>query len=345
LDTDAKVDCAWGMWSAWSYCSETCDGGVHTRVRSAAWDARNGGAPCEGLNKEFKKCNEQPCPVNCHFGFWSEWTDCSQTCGGGEQIKKRVWAPAAAHGGLPCEGERVENRKCYDEQCPQDCLLDDWTDWTECPATCGGAFHTRERPIIDPPLFGGKTCETNLAHTEACGEVNCPIHCNWELWTSWSACSTTCGAGHQLRTRAENQKALHGGSACPGEGNETKDCFENFCDHSVLVNVDTGNGIVMPMTLTSNWTDHDPLIKFKPGETFSLKVVQTLAPTTKKGCTCLANWLLQGFPKCATEANGHCCNPDNEATGDWCFTQGDCGGENWDNCVPRTAGVAFTSPS
>jgi hypothetical protein len=55
-----------------------------------------------------------------------------------------------------------------------------------------------------------------------------------------------------------------------------------------------------------------------------------LAPTTTKGCTCSSS----GQYSCATNANGFCCNGDNDPIGPWCITSEACSGTNWDYCTP-----------
>eukprot|EP00923_Selenidium_pygospionis_P051633 GHVN01089526.1.p2 GENE.GHVN01089526.1~~GHVN01089526.1.p2 ORF type:complete len:190 (+),score=13.00 GHVN01089526.1:1234-1803(+) len=54
------------------------------------------------------------------------------------------------------------------------------------------------------------------------GEVDCGLE---EFWTLWSACSVTCGSGHQKRRRT----ALDDSRLLGCELFETKDCFEVPC--------------------------------------------------------------------------------------------------------------------
>ena len=56
------VDCKWGEFDGWSWCSKTCGSGIEIRSRSIVTVAQNGGKDCEGDAKEVKACNEQDCP-------------------------------------------------------------------------------------------------------------------------------------------------------------------------------------------------------------------------------------------------------------------------------------------
>lgn len=55
------------------------------------------------------------------------------------------------------------------------------------------------------------------------------------------------------------------------------------------------------------------------------------APVTRKGCICKSG----GIHECATQQNGFCCNPDSDPSGDWCHTEGQCHGADYDYCSPR----------
>jgi hypothetical protein len=60
LTPPAPIDCRMTEWSPWSGCSESCGGGIQTRVRSVLVPAANGGKACESLVAS-QTCNTQPC--------------------------------------------------------------------------------------------------------------------------------------------------------------------------------------------------------------------------------------------------------------------------------------------
>jgi hypothetical protein len=67
------------------------------------------------------------------------------------------------------------------------------------------------------------------------------------------------------------------------------------------------------------WDYCEPRVRHEP-----------IAPATARSCTCSSS----GQHSCATSANGHCCNGDNDPNGPWCLTTATCGGTNWDYCTP-----------
>ena len=46
----------------------------------------------------FHTCQE---PIDCALQEWSSWTECSKTCGGGEQTRERKIEAEARHNGKP----------------------------------------------------------------------------------------------------------------------------------------------------------------------------------------------------------------------------------------------------
>lgn len=58
--------------------------------------------------------------VNGHWGQWSEWKDCSVTCGGGSQTRSRQCNnPAPSNGGQVCFGISTDKRYgCNSQDCP-----------------------------------------------------------------------------------------------------------------------------------------------------------------------------------------------------------------------------------
>jgi len=56
------------------------------------------------------------------------------------------------------------------------------------------------------------------------------VNGNWGAWSSFGACSLTCGSGTQTRTRLCNNPApSNGGVACSGAASESQACNTQAC--------------------------------------------------------------------------------------------------------------------
>ena len=149
--------------------------------------------------------------IDGNYTEWSEWSDCSATCGGGSQVRSRKCTnPPPQHGGKNCDdlGPAEQTQKCNPDPCcefkfnwfkynqfifmffkhililffftPDRVAIDgnytEWTEWTDCSATCGGGFQARSRKCTNPPpQNGGKNCvelgpanQTHECNTDPC---------------------------------------------------------------------------------------------------------------------------------------------------------------------------------
>ena len=58
--------------------------------------------------------------VNGGFTPWANWTECSQSCGGGITSRTRTCInPMPMYGGKPCPEKPVETKECNVQPCPQ----------------------------------------------------------------------------------------------------------------------------------------------------------------------------------------------------------------------------------
>ncbi|XP_044763903.1 A disintegrin and metalloproteinase with thrombospondin motifs 9 isoform X2 [Coccinella septempunctata] len=60
-------------------------------------------------------------PINGGWGLWSEWSECSRTCGGGVKTSQRLCNnPIPENGGDYCIGHNIRYASCSIQQCPDD---------------------------------------------------------------------------------------------------------------------------------------------------------------------------------------------------------------------------------
>ena len=56
--------------------------------------------------------------IDCVWGEYGEWSNCSATCGGGSTTRKRTEATPASNGGASCTGSATETETCNTNACP-----------------------------------------------------------------------------------------------------------------------------------------------------------------------------------------------------------------------------------
>lgn len=111
--------------------------------------------------------------------------------------------------------------------CPIDCVLSDFDDWSGCDQTCGGGEKTRSRTQLFQPQHGGKAC-ASLSETKACATEPCPEDCVLTDFVAWTSCSRSCDTGYRMRDRHVVKEAKHGGLSCR-HLTETEQCGTMLC--------------------------------------------------------------------------------------------------------------------
>ncbi|XP_028033277.1 uncharacterized protein LOC114245334 [Bombyx mandarina] len=110
---------AWGEWSPWTACSESCGIGLRRRRRSCLEmrtpiSTSTWGTHCKGQHDELEMCENKKCSLNGGWSGWGPWGPCSQTCGAGRRSRSRSCTrPIPAGNGSPCMGQRTEIGSCH----------------------------------------------------------------------------------------------------------------------------------------------------------------------------------------------------------------------------------------
>lgn len=226
---ECKVDAQCGEFLPWSDWSATCGTATRKRVRDSynIPPASGGGLTCleqtpPQVESETQTVDKTPCPVQQQPGPWSDWSECSTTCGGGQQHRLREGLPQEGelYGGENLEAQGIAAREtiiCNENPCPVDATCGEWTPYGPCSKDCGGGTQVRRRePWLDNALHGGRTCMQQ--HPEGptsmkeCNSQPCPVDEVPGEWEDWQPCSEQCGLGEQLRHRGKSvQEAMYGG--------------------------------------------------------------------------------------------------------------------------------------
>lgn len=237
-------NCEFSKWNDWQDCSMPCGGGQQHRSRILLVEATEGGKPCEGDLEEFHACNTQPCravpKVDCAFGDWTRWSDCSALCNGHQERHRSILA-LAEHGGKACDGPERVVRGCNlgsatcRAESPKDCVLGQWSSWSHCSHDCDGGQRARHRQIKAYPANMGKPCEAALSQTQHCNTQIClgeqgRHDCHWQAWEAWEACSRSCDGGERTRRRSIAAEASGHGRACEASSSlEAEPCNTASC--------------------------------------------------------------------------------------------------------------------
>jgi hypothetical protein len=119
------------------------------------------GLPCVGSNYEISSCNSSiECPVDGVWTTWTNYSDCTASCGTGIQTRTRACVNQT-NGGQTCVGSATQSVLCNTNiACPGLTVLlcyrkhmhilflnmivnGQWTTWSQqspCSATCGNGY-------------------------------------------------------------------------------------------------------------------------------------------------------------------------------------------------------------
>ncbi|XP_029943604.1 SCO-spondin, partial [Salarias fasciatus] len=208
-----KVDGGWSRWSPWSRCDKPCGGGRSIRTRSCSSPPpKNGGRKCEGEKNQVKPCNTRPCDeAGCPPGqeFVSCANQCPQRCSDLQQ-------------GIECQDSAECQPGC---RCPTGELQQDglcvrlWQ--CDCVDALGQVWAAGSSHQAD---CNNCSCRDGRL---LCSNHSCRAGCVWSSWSSWAACSVSCGRGQRTRYRSLIPEA--DGTDCNFEEVQHRGCDPGPC--------------------------------------------------------------------------------------------------------------------
>ncbi|XP_075068934.1 A disintegrin and metalloproteinase with thrombospondin motifs 16 [Mixophyes fleayi] len=225
-----------------SECSASCGGGHMNTKEGCYRDLRVqvNTSFCNAKNRPVivpVPCNLQACPPSWSAG---NWTECSQTCGTGEQFRQ-IHCKQRRHYKLEIVAKKLcsmpqpaHRQTCKTHNCPPA-----WSvgPWSECSRTCGKGWKKRSvvckstNPSLQVQILHNAACTSEFKPKtqETCVVKRCnkPKKFQW-LVASWSECSATCGLGIQKRTIQCKEKNVSG---------KYRDLASKKCSHLEKPNV------------------------------------------------------------------------------------------------------------
>merc|ERR1719291_1002058 len=168
------TDCEVSEWKvAGEGCSVSCGGGTIHYFRDVLVQA-DGGLECPALEKQ-EDCNTFDCPVDCVLDSWSEYGECDAKCGGGNHQRMRTVITSASNGGMGC-GATQESEQCNLQACDADCVLAEWTEWSDCSKACDKGSSRSMRGVAEPERGTG-TCPDPQSEARlqfrTCNDIRC----------------------------------------------------------------------------------------------------------------------------------------------------------------------------
>ena len=223
-----EQDCHLSQWSEWSQCTpfQSCNSenpGYTFRERSIVVPQSLSGRPCSHTI-EIRTC----IPDYCIHPRWQirNTSAChltaNMTCGTG--VMTRELDCVDQHGTSVSVDEcLMDHSKIPSETvacqvlCPDECVVSEWSLWSQCSSTCSGGIRNRNRQIL---AYGITNCSSvELQEIEPCNEeINCTTYKLY--YGEWSKCDTLakfnkyCNNGTQ--TRSGICKIGNNTVTCPG---------------------------------------------------------------------------------------------------------------------------------
>ncbi|XP_074599893.1 spondin-1-like isoform X3 [Brevipalpus obovatus] len=181
-------------WTEYKPCSASCGKGFRIRTRNFVYENQARQADCRTPLIEKEPC-ENDCigNISCQTTSWSEWSECSVTCGRGQRTRTRKFMNRMARK-VCTQTELIQKEDCNGPllTCPDDeekdpkCKVTQWSDWSPCTVTCGRGIKIRTRLYLSPIQSSINNCQVELIQKAPCAAEK--MDCQLDSAKSRDAC-------------------------------------------------------------------------------------------------------------------------------------------------------------
>jgi len=262
-----NVNCV-GSWSSYGSCSVACGGGNRIRTYTVTTPASGTGAACPFANGQTQSqtCNTGACAspvvIDCG-GYWTSYSSCSASCGGGTRSRNFIVTQLPQNGGAACPSS-PRTTSCNTGACvpPTDPVINcagSWSSYGSCSASCGPGNRTRTYTVNTPASGGGASCPQIDGATEsiscdagACANISTT---NCSIPTGDSSCSVNVSWNSSFTNNpiSVRQDGTQFSTAANSGGTSRNVLFGNsvfsFYDNGSELDSDTASAICAPGTI------------------------------------------------------------------------------------------------
>uniref|UniRef100_A0A3B5LDT8 Complement component 6, duplicate 1 n=1 Tax=Xiphophorus couchianus TaxID=32473 RepID=A0A3B5LDT8_9TELE len=161
---------------------------------------------------------------HCDRYPWTAWSACTRTCNYGTQTRNRnvqyddyYWKNSC-----PQMCARSDTRGCNQQACPINCVLSEFSQWSDCSPCARKQFRTRS--VVRPSQFGGSECSVELTEERPCyPSKECqlpPVDCRGDFKCGNGRCinsTLTCNKQNDCGDNSDERDCGAFSVVCPSE--------------------------------------------------------------------------------------------------------------------------------